>query len=198
MQNDAARSIIQTNCKKWIDGTVTGVNPTGFLNFKESDNGISVSVGRQYPLGLGYNEAGFSMSDGQRVTIPILQFAVWLYAQENISNQTPQAIINKMKNELNLDDSECDLIFIKKDIALEFQATPITDVQLNNICKQRPFFSMDHHALEKQESSMKFTVEIFLIDAPFNFTKDGGMKTLLQDFFQRQMDPGLNLETVHC
>ena len=27
-------------------------------------------------------------------------------------------------------------IFIKKDIALEFQATPITDVQLNNICKQ--------------------------------------------------------------
>lgn len=47
MQADAARSIIQTNCKKWIDGTVTGVDPTSFLTFENTGNGISVSVNRQ-------------------------------------------------------------------------------------------------------------------------------------------------------
>lgn len=134
MQEDAARSIIQTNCKKWIDRTVTGADPTSFLTFKETDVGISVGVSRQYPLGLGYNIAGFARKDGQRVSVPDLQFAVWLFAQTNLDSPASADIIAQMKKELNLDDSEYSLIFIRKDIDLQFQDTPISDSDLNNIC----------------------------------------------------------------
>lgn len=135
MKSDAARSIIQTNCKKWIDGTVTGVNPTSFLNFRDTDNGISVSVGRQYPLGLGHDVTGFAREDGQRVNIPILQFSIWILALENIVDKSELSIIERMKKEINLDDSECDLVFVNKPISIEFQDAPITDAQLYDICK---------------------------------------------------------------
>ncbi len=136
MRNDAARSIIQTNCKKWIDGTVTGVNPTSFLNFSQTSSGISVSVGRQYPLGLGYGVEGFARDSNQRVCIPILQFAIWLFAQSEIKDTGKQLIIDAMKNELNLDDSECELVFVEKDIHIDFQSHPISDEQLQSICAE--------------------------------------------------------------
>lgn len=134
MQADAARSIIQTNCKKWIDGTVTGVDPTSFLTFKDTDKGISVSVSRQYPLGLGHDIVGFARKDGQRVSIPGLQFAVWLFAQTDLPTQEPVDITAKLKEELNLDDSEYDLVFIQQPIELQFQNTPISNSELYDIC----------------------------------------------------------------
>lgn len=134
MQADAARSIIQTNCKKWIDGTVTGVDPTNFLTFNETKAGILVGVSRQYPLGLGYNIAGFARKDGQRVSIPALQFAVWIFAQTDLHSQDPADIIAKLKKVLNLDDSEYDLVFVQRQIELGFQNSPISDSELSNIC----------------------------------------------------------------
>lgn len=136
MNNDAARSIIQTNIQRWASsGSIVTVDPTSFLSFENSTKGLTVSVGRQYPLGLGHNKTGFAREDGQRVNIPILQFAIWYFAQEDLADTSPQAIIQKMKSDLNLDDTECDLVFIKKPISMSFQDSPITDKQLSDICK---------------------------------------------------------------
>lgn len=136
MKSDAARSIIQTNIQRWASsGSVVTVDPTSFLDCSNTSDGLVVRVGRQYPLGLGIGKSGFAREDGQRVNIPILQFAVWYFAQRDITNTDPANIIEQMKSELHLDSSECDLIFATKDIALKFQDNPISDKDLNDICK---------------------------------------------------------------
>ena len=135
MKSDASRSIIQTNIQRWASsGSVVTVDPTSFLSFDNSTDGLVVRVGRQYPLGLGHDKTGFARDDGQRVNIPLMQFAIWYFAQTDLSDLAPQAIINRMKTDLNLDDSECELIFVSKDIQVEFQETPISDKQLSEIC----------------------------------------------------------------
>lgn len=135
MKSDASRSIIQTNIQRWASsGSVVTVDPTGFLSFDNSTNGLVVRVGRQYPLGLGHDKTGFAREDGQRVNIPQLQFAIWYFAQTEITDPDPQSIINRMKADLNLDDSECELVFVNKEIHIEFQDAPITDKQLSEIC----------------------------------------------------------------
>lgn len=135
MKSDASRSIIQTNIQRWASsGSVVTVDPTSFLSFDNSADGLVVRVGRQYPLGLGHDKTGFARDDGQRVNIPILQFAIWYFAQTNLATQNADEIIKQMKTELNLDDSECELIFVNKEIEVEYQETPITDKQLSAIC----------------------------------------------------------------
>lgn len=135
MKSDASRSIIQTNIQRWASsGSVVTVDPTSFLSFDNSADGLVVRVGRQYPLGLGYNKTGFAREDGQRVNIPLLQFAIWYFAQTDLTTQNTDEIVNQLKIALNLDDSECELIFVNKEIKVEFQDTPITDKQLSEIC----------------------------------------------------------------
>lgn len=136
MKSDAARSIIQTNIQRWASsGSVVTVDPTSFLDCENTSEGLIVRVGRQYPLGLGLGKSGFARDDDQRVNIPILQFAVWYFAQRDIPSDSPSDIIEQMKSELNLDSSECDLIFVSKDFSLKFQDTPITNNELYDICK---------------------------------------------------------------
>lgn len=135
MKSDASRSIIQTNIQRWASsGSVVTVDPTSFLLFANTEHGLVVSTGRQYPLGLGHDKSGFAREDGQRVNIPLLQFAIWYFAQTDLPTTDTHEITNLMKAELNLDDSECALIFINKDIQVNFQNTPISDEQLNEIC----------------------------------------------------------------
>ena len=135
MKDDASRSIIQSNIQRWASsGSVVTIDPTGFLSFNNTADGIVVRTGRQYPLGLGHDKAGFARDNGQRVNIPLLQFAIWYFAQTDLADTDSRTITNRMKSELNLDDSECELIFINKDIPMEFQNTPITDKQLSEIC----------------------------------------------------------------
>jgi MoxR-like ATPases len=135
MKRDASRSIIQTNIQRWASsGSVVTVDPTSFLLFDNSKHGLVVRVGRQYPLGLGHDKTGFAREDGQRVNIPLRQFAIWYFAQTNLTTDNMDEITKQLKTELNLDDSECELIFIDKEIQVEFQDTPITDKQLSEIC----------------------------------------------------------------
>ena len=135
MEKDAARSIIQTNIQRWASsGSVVTVDPTSFMDFSNTADGLIARVGRQYPLGLGIDKSGFAAEDGQRINIPILQFAVWLLAQKDIGDTSEEAIIKRMKTELNLEPSECDLIFVDKPFRLDFQASPITDSELSDIC----------------------------------------------------------------
>ena len=97
MKSDASRSIIQTNIQRWASsGSVVTVDPTSFLSFDNSTDGLVVRVGRQYPLGLGHDKTGFARDDGQRVNIPLMQFAIWYFAQTDLSDLAPQAIINRI------------------------------------------------------------------------------------------------------
>ncbi|MDY2990633.1 MAG: AAA family ATPase [Hornefia butyriciproducens] len=135
MKSDAARSIIQTNIQRWASsGSVVTVDPTSFMEFSNTSEGLTARVGRQYPLGLGIDKSGFAREDGQRVNIPILQFAVWLFSQTDIDDTRETSIIERMKSELNLEPSECDLIFTQKPFTLNFQSTPISDKDLSDIC----------------------------------------------------------------
>ena len=85
MKNDAARSIIQTTIQRWVSsGSVVTCDPTAYLSIQNDDKKLIVSVGRQYPLGLGYGKNGFALNDESRVAIPDLQFAIWLFARENL------------------------------------------------------------------------------------------------------------------
>lgn len=135
MKSDASRSVIQTNIQRWAtSGSVVTIDPTGYLEFSNTNEGLTVHVGRLYPLGLGHDKSGFAMEDNQRVNIPILQFAVWLYAQKEIPVDPEGAIIERMKADLNIDPAESDVIFVDKPFHLDFQATPITDQELSDIC----------------------------------------------------------------
>lgn len=136
MKHDAARSIIQTNIQRWASsGSVVTVDPTGYLSFENIDGNLTVFTGRQYPSGLGYGKAGFARDDNQRVTIPIVQFCVWLYAQENITGTTEEQLIAKMREDLSIDDAECSLIFVQKPFQIQYQEKPISNSELNSICQ---------------------------------------------------------------
>lgn len=159
MKRDASRSIIQTNIQRWASsGSVVTVDPTSFLSFNNSVDGIVVRVGRQYPLGLGHDKTGFAREDGQRVNIPLLQFAIWYFAQTDPKTQNADEIIKKLKTELNLDDSECELIFVNKEIKVEFQNTPITDKQLSEICNSA--FSTPVTLEAKLETSTEYVKRV--------------------------------------
>ncbi len=136
MKHDAARSIIQTNIQRWASsGSVVTVDPTSYLSFDNTDGNLSVFTGRQYPSGLGYGKAGFARDENQRVTIPVVQFSVWLFAQENISGTGHEQLVERMKEMLNIDDAESSLIFVDKPFQIQYQDKPITDAELNSICE---------------------------------------------------------------
>lgn len=159
MKSDASRSIIQTNIQRWASsGSVVTVDPTSFLSFNNSADGLVVRVGRQYPLGLGHDKTGFAREDGQRVNIPILQFAIWYFAQTDLTTQNTDEIIKQLKAELHLDDSECELIFVNKEINVEYQDTPITDKQLSDICNSA--FSTPVTLEAKMETSTDYVKRV--------------------------------------
>src|SRR5436309_6490664 len=54
MKYDAARSIVQTTVQRWASsGSVVTCDPTEFLDFAGGEK-LQVSVGRRYPVGLGF------------------------------------------------------------------------------------------------------------------------------------------------
>jgi hypothetical protein len=67
------------------------------MDFSNTAEGLTARVGRQYPLGLGIDKSGFAKEDGQRINIPILQFAVWLFAQKDIEDTSPGIMVPEIR-----------------------------------------------------------------------------------------------------
>jgi MoxR-like ATPase len=139
MKSDASRSIIQTNIQRWVtSASVVTCDPRSYLDIRNNpETGeLTVRPGRQYPMGLGYGANGFALEENSRTTIPDLQFAVWLYAQEDIGRfEQPNELITKMMELLHLDIPELNTVFVQKPIELTFQDEPISDDQLYELCK---------------------------------------------------------------
>lgn len=142
MMSDASRSIVQTTIQRWAtSGSVVTCDPTGFLDFNNDASGLSVAVGRNYPLGLGHGESGFALADNQRVALPVLAFAVWYGRQSPIPEHADPAsfLREEMERELHLSRAETQLIFTNEPLAITSQTSPVSDAQIFQLCE--PFIS---------------------------------------------------------
>jgi 5-methylcytosine-specific restriction enzyme B len=134
MKHDAGRSIIQTSVNRWIDKTVVETDPTSYLGVTKASGGISVSTTRRYPIGLGYGKNGFALEDGAHVQVPDLAFAVWYYRQSDLTDTSPEAIIARLRHDLQLEPSEIEAIFgLDRNWTPTFQSSQLTDAELNGL-----------------------------------------------------------------
>ena len=136
MKADAARSIIQTNVKKWMDKTVSSIDPTGYLQIEKVGTKWKVSTKDTYPTGLGKGKNGFAITDDGTVQIPILQMAVWIFAQDPIpeTQDIPDFLRGKLRNLIHLTDDEEQAIFSSEDFEVKLQEQAITDSELFSLC----------------------------------------------------------------
>ena len=136
MKPDAARSIVQTNVKRWQDsGSVVGTDPTGYLDFFESKNSeLSVRPGRNYPVGLGWGRNGFAREADTRLSIPALAFAVWYGRVTDLPEDDAVAsLLSMMNTGLNLSSAEFEAIFVDMPMPVEVQAHPLSQTELYDI-----------------------------------------------------------------
>jgi 5-methylcytosine-specific restriction protein B len=134
MKHDAARSIIQTNVKRWQEsGSVVTVDPSGFLNFAAgADDEVLVSPSRTYPVGLGWGKNGFARENETRTTVPWLAFCAWHCRQTPIPPEAnPDAFIqDTTRTELHLSDAEIEAVFVQVRLDIDVQASKISDTQI--------------------------------------------------------------------
>ena len=138
MKHDASRSIIQTTIQRWASsGSVVTCDPTAFLDIIPAEkNKLRVTPSRQYPFGLGVDESGFALEDGQRVSIPINAFSIWYGKTTDIpdSNEPASYLVDKMLGDLHISPTERELIFIDDDIKIVTQNNALDDQDIFESC----------------------------------------------------------------
>lgn len=138
LQPDASRSIIQTNIKKWKDGTVSGSDPTSYLQIDKSGSGYKVSTKNTYPSGLGVGKNGFAVLDGGTVEIPLLQLAIWVFAQDQIPDTESDVatyLRDKLRALLHLNDDEEHNVFVPGVIEIKYADNVLSDADVFSLCK---------------------------------------------------------------
>lgn len=142
MKHDASRSIVQTTINRWaVSGSVVTCDPSLYLRFESNQESgdLRVSTGRNYPLGLGIGEAGFSIKDGTRVSLPLWAFSVWYGRGTNIpAGVDPIAYLSrKMIEELNLSRAEVEAVFIEtKPTQISLSDQCMTDLEIFKACSE--------------------------------------------------------------
>lgn len=141
MKADAARSIIQTNIRRWLSsGSVVSVDPTEYLAIDEQPSGIlQVKPKRNYPTGLGFGKSGFALEENTRVTIPDVAFAVWYYRQTELatSDMTHDALRRKLASDLHLSAAEMELVLVPDTTwTPTLHTEPLTNAQVYQVVTQ--------------------------------------------------------------
>lgn len=148
MKHDAARSIIQTNIRRWASSdSVVGCDPTSFLGIEEtSSNQLQVKCSNNYPLGLGFGGDGFAIGENKTVEIPWLAWVVWYCRQRDLGPELDAVSTaeNIVLSELNISSAERQLIFVSQLLECETQPTAISDESLWEICKS--VLDVDQHS----------------------------------------------------
>src|SRR5436305_5766773 len=137
MKYDAARSIVQTTVQRWASsGSVVTCDPTEFLDFAGGEK-LQVSVGRRYPFGLGFGEAGFALRDGARVALPITAFAVWCGRKTAIPDDADAAtfLVKQMLLDLRISHAERMLIFVDDNLRVKTRRSPLDDKHIFAACE---------------------------------------------------------------
>lgn len=137
MKSDASRSIIQTTLQRWAtSGSVVTCDPSAFLKISNGEDGrLTVKPSRQYPLGLGNGKNGFALEDEQRVCIPAIYFAVWMFARSDVGEKNQTELVKDMLEKLHLSTAEFRTVFVEKSVQIEYQSESITDKELFDLCQ---------------------------------------------------------------
>ncbi|MDO6456289.1 AAA family ATPase [Celeribacter halophilus] len=138
MKHDASRSIVQTTIQRWASsGSVVSCDPTNFIEITPSPNGgLLVEPARDYPLGLGVDESGFALTDGSRVALPLIAFSVWYGREVDIPAGVDAGtyLTQNMLEELGIDDTERELIFVDRPLAVSTQSTALSASEIFTVC----------------------------------------------------------------
>lgn len=190
MKSDAARSIIQTNIKRWqASGSVVTVDPTNYLDIREmSDGSLEVKPNRNYPMGLGFGKQGFALDDNTRVAIPLISFAIWYYRQESIGGDfSRSAFVSRLREDLHLSAAEIELIFVDDNPTWmpTTQSQPLSDADI---------FEVVQRSLEAGDSNSRSISVVETFDQ--YVTKVKSMVTLSPGPAWLNSDPTLQLQRL--
>lgn len=135
MASDASRSIVQTTLKKWRDKTITGTDPTTYLDIQATPQlTYRVEPTRIYPEGLGHGLDGFAAEANARLTVPLVAFGVWYYRQAQIPEDAEPLTYfrESLKRDLHLSQPEFQLVFggASPSWDLTFQDQPLTEAEV--------------------------------------------------------------------
>ncbi|MBI4785463.1 MAG: AAA family ATPase [Chloroflexi bacterium] len=113
LKHDAARGIIQTNVKKYLDeATKTKMKWLEGHQSREQDWLIRFSA--EYPNSLGRGEAGLADKDGVQLTVHTPSFVIWMNRNsEWESRPNFTSLWMTVRESLNLHPVEVDLLFTK-------------------------------------------------------------------------------------
>lgn len=137
MSGQASRSIIQTTIKKWLDGTITTVDPRGYLIISKSGRKYKVELASAYPIGLGEGQNGFARNDGLTLSVPMAQFAVWVFCRDSIPDGTTNVndyLCAKLRTLLHLDSAEESRVFGVVPFNIATSNEPVTDENVFTLC----------------------------------------------------------------
>jgi 5-methylcytosine-specific restriction protein B len=140
MAQDASRSIIQTNIRRWATSrSVVTVDPTNYLSITEDSGGqLKVATGRSYPEGLGFGKHGFALDEAARVRIPLRAFAIWLLRTAPLpaEGDLDEHLIDTLQATLRLTSAERQLIFVDDpEREVTTARTPLTADDIHRICQ---------------------------------------------------------------
>lgn len=121
LKKDAARGVIQTNVKKYLD-EATKTKMTWLEGFQAADQSWRIRFSPEYPRALGRGQAGLADRDDIQLTVDTPSFVIWMSRNEEWINKPAfEDLWSAIRARLNLHPVEVDLVFTKD---REFEADP--------------------------------------------------------------------------
>lgn len=129
LAKDAARGVIQTQVKKYLDSATT-IKITWIEGYQdEVSKAWRIRFNSQYPDSLGRGLDGMAASDDIQITIHSPSFVIWMHRNDTWDTKPDFLTLwRETKNSLYFHDVEVDLLF---DRERAFENDPFTDVQPN-------------------------------------------------------------------
>lgn len=124
MKEHAARSIIQTHCKRFHDGSIP-IEIDWIITTQMSDRKWEVSLAPNYPKGIGSGKNGLATREEEQISIPMPAFLTWFFRYEQFDEKPDlEKLLGKLKDEMSLSEAEIALLF---DDERSFKEDPFTE-----------------------------------------------------------------------
>lgn len=126
LKRDAARGVIQTNVKKYLDDA-TKTKMRWLEGFQADDMSWRVRFSPEYPRSLGRGQAGLADRDDVQLTVDTPSFVIWINRNEEWESKPSfDDLWSAVKSRLNLHPVEVDLVFTKE---REFESDPFVTTE---------------------------------------------------------------------
>ncbi len=128
LKADAARGIVQTNVKKYLD-EATKTKMKWLEGMQNAEKAWQIRFSPEYPLSLGRGQAGLAERDDYQLTVDTPSFVLWMNRNGEWKEKPSFDVLwGQVKELLNLHPVEYDLIFTK---AREFDTDPFVQTRPN-------------------------------------------------------------------